>query len=98
MPGGDIRSSEMQTQRPPMYVPTPRGSTPGILTIQVSSTQYYAHPPQKLSQVPPPADAEVSKACLRLRKGVAFSAVLEEVHPADEWDRTPTEPARRLSY
>ncbi|KAJ7290415.1 hypothetical protein C8J57DRAFT_989144, partial [Mycena rebaudengoi] len=46
----------------------------------------------------PPADAQVSKACLRLRKCVAFGEVLEEVHPADEWDRTPTEPARRLSY
>ncbi|KAJ7290422.1 hypothetical protein C8J57DRAFT_1493134 [Mycena rebaudengoi] len=36
LPGGDIRSSEMQTQRPPRYVPTERGSIDGILTIQVS--------------------------------------------------------------
>ncbi|KAJ7080741.1 hypothetical protein B0H15DRAFT_476353 [Mycena belliarum] len=33
------------------------------------------------------------------RKCVAFNPEdLEEVHWADEWDRTPTEPARKLSY
>ncbi|KAJ7863161.1 hypothetical protein B0H13DRAFT_1458283, partial [Mycena leptocephala] len=32
------------------------------------------------------------------RKCVAFNEGSEEVHWADEWDRTPTEPAKRLSY
>ncbi|KJA18066.1 hypothetical protein HYPSUDRAFT_98066, partial [Hypholoma sublateritium FD-334 SS-4] len=33
------------------------------------------------------------------RKCVAFGAEgSEEVHTADEWDRTPTEPARKLTY
>jgi hypothetical protein len=33
------------------------------------------------------------------RKCVAFNAEgSEEVHWADEWDRTPTEPATKLSY
>ncbi|KAJ7236421.1 hypothetical protein B0H12DRAFT_999130, partial [Mycena haematopus] len=33
------------------------------------------------------------------RKCVAFNAEgSEEVHWADEWDRTPTEPAKKLSY
>ncbi|KAJ7230388.1 hypothetical protein GGX14DRAFT_384340 [Mycena pura] len=33
------------------------------------------------------------------RKNVAFGTeVAEEVHWADEWDRTPTEPCRQLSY
>ncbi|TEB36807.1 hypothetical protein FA13DRAFT_1085419 [Coprinellus micaceus] len=38
-------------------------------------------------------------ACQR-RKCVAFEAdaCLETVFVADEWDRTPTEPARKLSY
>ncbi|KDR67733.1 hypothetical protein GALMADRAFT_258022 [Galerina marginata CBS 339.88] len=33
------------------------------------------------------------------RKCVAFGAEgSEEVYTADEWDRTPTEPARKLTY
>ena len=33
------------------------------------------------------------------RKCVAFCAEgSETVYPADEWDRTPAEPARKLSY
>ncbi|KAJ7114066.1 hypothetical protein C8R44DRAFT_572956, partial [Mycena epipterygia] len=33
------------------------------------------------------------------RKCVVFDPqTLEEIHWADEWDRTPTEPARKLSY
>ncbi|KAF8211068.1 hypothetical protein K438DRAFT_1446180, partial [Mycena galopus ATCC 62051] len=33
------------------------------------------------------------------RKCVAFNAAgSEEIHWADEWDRTPTEPAKKLSY
>ena len=33
------------------------------------------------------------------RKCVAFGIkVSEEVHIADEWDRTPTEPTRKLTY
>ena len=33
------------------------------------------------------------------KKTVAFGAEgTEEIYVADEWDRTPTEPARKLSY
>lgn len=37
-------------------------------------------------------------SCLT-RKSVAFGEeISEEVYFADEWDRTPTEPARKLTY
>lgn len=36
---------------------------------------------------------------VHIRKCVAFGAEgTEEVHVADVWDRTPTEPARKLTY
>lgn len=37
--------------------------------------------------------------CTQSHKSVAFGAqICEQVYTADEWDRTPTEPARKLSY
>ncbi|KAJ6580825.1 hypothetical protein B0H19DRAFT_845982, partial [Mycena capillaripes] len=43
-----------------------------------------------------PGSPDLGSQC---RKCVAFNAEgSEEVHFADEWDRTPTEPATRLSY
>lgn len=40
-----------------------------------------------------------SSSQARKCKCVAFGAEgSEEVYPADVWDRTPSEPARRLSY
>ncbi|KAK7031723.1 hypothetical protein R3P38DRAFT_826164 [Favolaschia claudopus] len=44
-----------------------------------------------------PGSPDLANFCLR--KCVAFGADgSEEVHFADEWDRTPTEPARNLSF
>ncbi|TFK39537.1 hypothetical protein BDQ12DRAFT_603985, partial [Crucibulum laeve] len=49
-----------------------------------------SHPPSPDSGCPTPNSA---------RKCVVFDAQgLEKVYTADEWDRTPTEPARKLSY
>ncbi|KAJ7663942.1 hypothetical protein DFH06DRAFT_925378, partial [Mycena polygramma] len=46
-----------------------------------------------------PSSPDLSAQAPCLRKCVAFNAEgSEEVHWADEWDRTPTEPAKRLSY
>ncbi|PPQ85234.1 hypothetical protein CVT25_010008 [Psilocybe cyanescens] len=48
------------------------------------------------------SNASTSSTCSATssRKCVAFGAegALEEVYTADEWDRTPTEPARKLTY
>ncbi|RDB23483.1 hypothetical protein Hypma_008952 [Hypsizygus marmoreus] len=45
-----------------------------------------------------PLHSPCSEEC-PIRKCVAFSEVaIEEVHFADDWDRTPTEPARKLTY
>ncbi|KAL0955206.1 hypothetical protein HGRIS_004110 [Hohenbuehelia grisea] len=57
-----------------------------------------------LKHSPPPSSPATPTiddlACKRKAKMVVFcpSHHLEEVHVADEWDRTPTEPARHLSY
>ncbi|KAL4259512.1 hypothetical protein AB1N83_012037 [Pleurotus pulmonarius] len=56
-------------------------------------------PSPGLPPAPPCTPTHSSDACQSRRKCVVFSmSALEEIHVADEWDRTPTEPARNLSY
>ncbi|KAF9499357.1 hypothetical protein BDN71DRAFT_174702 [Pleurotus eryngii] len=56
-------------------------------------------PSPGLPPAPPCTPTHSSDACQSRRKCVAFSmSALEEIYVADEWDRTPTEPARHLSY
>lgn len=55
----------------------------------------------KYSPTPSPGLPEhtPSESRCHHRKCVAFGAEgSEEVYTADEWDRTPTEPARKLTY
>ncbi|KAF9525937.1 hypothetical protein CPB83DRAFT_746222, partial [Crepidotus variabilis] len=48
------------------------------------------------SRSPSPGHTDEGLHC---RKCVAFGIqITEEVHFADEWDRTPTEPTRKLTY
>ncbi|KAM6496665.1 hypothetical protein JOM56_007138 [Amanita muscaria] len=50
-------------------------------------------------KLPSPIPSPALPDCLHSRKCVAFEAEgTEQVFFADEWDRTPTEPTRRLSY
>ncbi|KAJ3571203.1 hypothetical protein NP233_g3904 [Leucocoprinus birnbaumii] len=52
----------------------------------------------KQSSRAPSPTAEHTSSVSAATKHVAFDAGLEQVFLADEWDRTPTEPARNLSY
>ena len=58
----------------------------------------------KYSPAPSPGVPEAqqppsSSASCHHHKCVAFGADgSEEIYTADEWDRTPTEPARKLTY
>ena len=63
------------------------------------------HPPIKIMNVrksclkfpTPPESPSPGGDCPR-RKCVAYAEELEKVYIADEWDRTPTEVAHKLSY